>query len=61
VTNYGYVVVTINQASRHAEEVNGVHWTATDAEEVATAMTEQTAAVGRQDRHVVCELVEVEQ
>jgi hypothetical protein len=37
MTNYGYAVVTINQASRHAEEVNGVH------------------------RHVVCELVEVEQ
>jgi len=57
---WGYVVVTINQASGFAEEVDGVWWTAQDAQEVASGMGKRTLEARRTDRHIVCELVEVE-
>lgn len=58
--NYGYAVVTINQASQHAEEVDGVFWSAAEAKGVRDSMHNSARDIGRRERFVICELVEVE-
>jgi hypothetical protein len=58
--NYGYAVVTINQASQHAEEVGSVFWSLSDAHDAAEEMREATKRVGRGERFRICQLVEVE-
>lgn len=61
MTNYGYAVVTINQASQHAEEVEGVFWDEGEAEAAADVMRTYTASVGRRERYVVCTLEGVQE
>jgi hypothetical protein len=58
----GYVVITYNQASRMPEDEieGGLHSDLADAEFACELMTQETADVGRGERHVVCRVVPVE-
>lgn len=56
---YGYAVVEINQASQQPEHVRSLCWDRAEAEAIAQDERAHTARMGRRERHVVCELVEV--
>ena len=57
----GFVVATFNQASGRPElDVIGLHADLDDAVYEREAMADETAAAGRGERHVVCEVVPVE-
>lgn len=55
-----YAVVEINQASRQPSEVYGPHGSLRDALDEAEALRATTLDIGRRERFLVCELVEVD-
>lgn len=60
MTNYGYAVLTINQASQHGEQLDGPYMTLAEAKDICADMADETSRAGRADRHIVCELIGVE-
>ena len=58
----GYVVVTYNQASHRPElDVIGLHDARADAETERDELAAATARAARGERHVICEVVPVEE
>jgi hypothetical protein len=55
-----YVVVTFNQASKQPDGDAFVYLNLDEALDDRDAQREQTASVGRRERHEVYELVEIE-